>query len=57
MRRVEARLARNRNRNRVWAENIAIAALAVLAFFLAGKTGMLQDTLAPLGSAQTVAGG
>ena len=57
MRRVEVRLARYRSRNRAWAENIAIAALALLAVFLAGRTGMLQDTLPTLSGTQTVAGG
>ena len=57
MRRVEARLARYRSRNRAWAENLAIVLLALLAFILAGKTGMLQDTLPTLSGAQTVAGG
>ena len=57
MRRVEARRARNRNRYCAWAENIAIVLLAVLALFLAGRTGMLQDTLPSLGGGQGVAGG
>ena len=57
MKRVEARLARYRSRNRAWGENLAIVALALLAFILAGKTGMLQDTLPTLSGAQTVAGG
>ena len=54
--RLEARLARKRKRNLARAENLAIAALTVLALFLAGKTGMLQNTLPALG-AETVAGG
>ena len=57
MRRVEARMARNRTRKLAWAENAAIVLLAVLAFFLAWKTGMLQDTLPTLGPGQGVAGG
>ena len=57
MKRVEARLARYRSRNRAWGENLVIVALALLAFFLAGKTGMLQDTLPTLSGAQTVAEG
>ena len=57
MRRVEARQARHRSRNRAWAENIAIVALTLLAVFLAGRTGMLRETLPTLSGAQTVAGG
>ena len=54
--RLEARLARKRKRNVALAENLAIAALAVLALILAGRTGMLQNTLPVLGS-ETVTGG
>ena len=54
--RLEARLARKRKQNLARAENLAIAVLTVLALFLAGKTGMLQNTLPALG-AETVAGG
>lgn len=56
MRRTEARRARNRTRKRVWAENLAIVLLAALAVFLAGRTGMVQNTL-PLGGGQSVMGG
>ena len=54
--RLEARLARKRKRNLARAENLAIAVLTVLALLLAGKIGMLQNTLPVLG-AETVAGG
>ena len=57
MKRVEARRARNRNRYLAWAENIAIMLLAVIALLLAGRTGMLQDTLPSLSGGQGVAGG
>ena len=50
-----ARLTQKRTLARL--ENAAIAVLAVLALILAGKTGMLQNTLSPLGAGQTVEGG
>ena len=55
--RFAARQLRRRKRNLARAENIAIVALALLALLLAGKTGMLQQTLPVLGGAQTMEGG
>ena len=55
--RLQARQARKRKRNRARAENIAIVVLAALALFLAGQTGMIQNTLPALGNSQTVEGG
>ena len=55
--RLRARAERKRKRNLARAENIAILALTVAALLLAGKTGMLQNTLPTLASGQTVEGG
>ena len=55
--RFAARQLRRRKRNLARAENIAIVALALLALLLAGKTGMIQQTLPVLGGAQTMEGG
>lgn len=56
-RRVLTRQARKRKRNLARAENITIMALAVLALLLAGRTGMLQNTLPTLGGGQTAESG
>lgn len=52
-----ARQTLRRKRNRARLENAAIVVLAVIALLLAGRTGMLQNTLPALGGGQTVEGG